>query len=164
MTVFNLSCQHEDAQLRLKRTVNGGIQYRKQCMNCGRSASNAIAAALVKVCPPEWDEDLERLAGERARQLHFERRVEVERKRRDEYDAYMASGDWQAKRLAVLRRDQYICQGCLEGRATEVHHTTYNNFGQELLFQLVSLCRVCHERAHVETSQAEIFEALGYGA
>jgi hypothetical protein len=164
MTIETLNCQHANSELRLKRITGGGIQYRRQCMTCGRSASNAIASALVKVCPPEWDERLELEAADRIRQLHVARKAEAERKRRDEYDAYMGSSEWQSKRSAVLMRDRYICQGCLEEPASEVHHITYSHFGAELLFQLISLCGDCHERAHAETSQAEVFEAIGHGA
>lgn len=64
------------------------------------------------------------------------------------YSRYLATGDWQLKRHQVLKRDNYICQGCLTNKATEVHHLTYDNVTDELLFQLVSVCRNCHDKIH----------------
>jgi hypothetical protein len=64
------------------------------------------------------------------------------------YSIYLSSDEWKAKRKEVLKRDSYICQGCLTENATEVHHTTYSNIGNELYYQLVSLCSDCHERVH----------------
>ena len=64
------------------------------------------------------------------------------------YARYLATSDWQIKRQQVLKRDNYICQGCLTNKATEVHHLTYDNVTDELLFQLVSVCRSCHDKIH----------------
>ena len=64
------------------------------------------------------------------------------------YARYLETSDWQIKRQQVLKRDNYICQGCLTNKATEVHHLTYDNVTDELLFQLVSVCRSCHDKIH----------------
>ena len=45
-----------------------------------------------------------------------------------------------------MELDQHIC--CVCGKeATEVHHLTYDNFGQEKMDDLVSLCHKCHRKA-----------------
>ena len=49
---------------------------------------------------------------------------------------------------AVLQRAGHICQGCLSAKAEVVHHLTYDHVGDELLYELVALCRACHDRAH----------------
>ena len=64
----------------------------------------------------------------------------------DKYDAYLSSEKWKSKRDKVLKRDNYLCQACLENKATEVHHKTYRYVGDEPLFDLVSVCNPCHER------------------
>jgi hypothetical protein len=64
------------------------------------------------------------------------------------YNKYLLTDKWKEIRLKVLERDKYICQGCLVNKATQVHHLTYENVTDELLFQLVSICKPCHEKAH----------------
>lgn len=71
---------------------------------------------------------------------------EAERERWWEaYDTYLFSPEWRTRRAAVLKRDNYECQACCIARATEVHHTTYRHLFHEPLFELVSVCRPCHE-------------------
>jgi len=67
---------------------------------------------------------------------------------RNEYDDYLNSENWRNKRAIVLKRDKYLCQGCFVNKATQVHHLSYKNVGDELLFQLISICDVCHEKCH----------------
>lgn len=54
--------------------------------------------------------------------------------------------EWQLKQTEALKRDGMLCV-CGE-RATEVHHKTYINLGQELLSDLVALCRCCYRGIH----------------
>ena len=58
----------------------------------------------------------------------------------------MRSAAWQRKREKVLKRDNYTCQSCLEEPANDVHHKSYLHFGNEPLFDLVSVGRKCHPR------------------
>lgn len=134
-----------------------GIQYRMQCQICGRSAGNAISHEKVKVFPPEWDALLEARWEEGVRAAVAADRAEAEGKmsaaaleRRESYQRYLASTEWQERRRLALQRDRNVCQGCHRARAVEVHHLTYEHIGKELLYELVSLCRECHETAHSE--------------
>ena len=70
------------------------------------------------------------------------------------YDKYLASPEWLARRHAVLKRDGHLCQGCLRNTATQVHHLTYERVGGEMLFDLVSVCKACHEKIHEKLSTA----------
>ncbi len=63
-----------------------------------------------------------------------------------EYDRYIHSGAWREKADARLGTDGYVCRVC-GGRATDVHHLTYERFGHEDQGDLVSLCRRCHSKA-----------------
>jgi 5-methylcytosine-specific restriction endonuclease McrA len=79
--------------------------------------------------------------------------AEQERKNREwweRYDKYLASPEWLALRRAVLKRDGHLCQGCLQNAATQVHHLTYERVGDEMLFDLVSVCKACHEKIHAK--------------
>lgn len=65
------------------------------------------------------------------------------------YDEYLRSDRWRfEKREPVLVRDGYLCQArlsCCTNEATQVHHTTYEHVFDEPLFDLIAVCRECHE-------------------
>jgi 5-methylcytosine-specific restriction endonuclease McrA len=62
-----------------------------------------------------------------------------------EHNDYLRSNKWHEKRDAVLKRDNYLCQACLIHRATQVHHLSYEHWRNEPLFELVSICKDCHD-------------------
>lgn len=63
-----------------------------------------------------------------------------------EYERYIHSTAWRKKADERLELDHHIC--CVCGcEATEVHHLTYDNFRQEHMEDLISLCHRCHEKA-----------------
>lgn len=64
--------------------------------------------------------------------------------RRREFSARFKRGDWKKLRDRVLERDRWTCRLCGEA-ASEVHHTTYENFGQERLGDLVASCSDCNQ-------------------
>jgi ribosomal protein L37AE/L43A len=56
---------------------------------------------------------------------------------------------WQKKRLEILQRDNFTCQGCLDKESTlHVHHKTYIK-GREPWdydnYNFITLCETCHE-------------------
>lgn len=67
-----------------------------------------------------------------------------------DYDAYLTSDTWRAKRANGL------CEGCGERRATQVHHLSYPSawpgtdewIAQEKLFDLRAICTGCHTDIH----------------
>jgi orotate phosphoribosyltransferase len=65
------------------------------------------------------------------------------------YKNYLLCPEWEKKRKFIIQRDKN-CQGCLDAPIHEVHHLTYKNVGNELMFELVGLCRECHSRCHQE--------------
>ena len=49
------------------------------------------------------------------------------------------------------RRQRMVVLGDQAGQLieqTQCHHLTYENVGEEFLFELVALCSDCHERLH----------------
>ena len=71
--------------------------------------------------------------------------------KKTDYEKYMQSPQWQAKRLKVLKRDNYKCQHCncvVTHYTAHVHHLSYKYFGNEPLRHLVTLCRECHRKEH----------------
>lgn len=62
-----------------------------------------------------------------------------------EYDKYIRSKQWKDKRQQVLERDKFQCRFCESTERLEIHHRHYRNFGNEELFDLVTVCKVCHD-------------------
>ena len=154
-------CPHPETEVRGMRIHGGGIQYRHQCLTCGRSASNPIGHALVSDFV-EWDVALQERFEESARAESAALRAglaELVQQRNEHwraaYGRYLASPEWRRKREAVLGRDGGRCQGCLMRPAQEVHHLSYAHVGREFAFELVALCGVCHDRFHADGAAPE---------
>lgn len=140
-------CLHENTEVRWRNRTAGLIA--RQCVDCLRPASNwlphdGIDKALLQdwvqgPLPAVLPEQIE-LLGPRDRQ--------VLRLARDEYETYLGSADWQRRRAKVMRRADGICEGCLTNSVEEVHHLTYAHVGAEFAFELIAVCRRCHERLH----------------
>lgn len=70
-----------------------------------------------------------------------------------DYLAYLMSPEWAELRNVILERDGYECQRCGATAAEavlDVHHLTYEQFGNEAYDDLQTLCRECHEEADEE--------------
>lgn len=71
--------------------------------------------------------------------------------KKKEYEAYLRSPEWDAKRALVLERDGHRCVRCGSKRKLQVHHKTYARFKEELLDDLETLCggqAGCHKVEH----------------
>lgn len=75
-----------------------------------------------------------------------------------EYQRYLHSPEWAAKKAAVIARAGGQCEteltahGALAGyrchrKGLQVHHLTYVRVGKEDLEDLMLVCACCHERA-----------------
>jgi hypothetical protein len=64
------------------------------------------------------------------------------------HKSHLQSEYWKNIRQLALERDDHICQLCKLEKATDVHHLTYKNLGNELLEELTSYCRTCHAKVH----------------
>jgi 5-methylcytosine-specific restriction endonuclease McrA len=149
-------CEHQHLVKRL--CSNGVTQYKMQCTTCGKCGSAIARASLTPgqlAVAESYDDQLSQRYWDK-QQEHRQR--EIESKSREwwsAYNTYMRSQRWADKRRRVLERDNGICQACLKRPATQVHHKTYENcqnergeFGYEPLFDLESVCDLCHEWFH----------------
>lgn len=153
-----MQCINHDSHIVRKQNSAGGWMFTYQCRECGeidrkRTPSggvwipkSVITADIDDV--PLFDDSLRQrvmlLASEAQKAAYAEQRERWW----DEYDAYLQTPEWHAKREKVLLRDRYLCQGCLEMQAVHVHHLTYERLFSELLCDLVSLCVPCHQLCH----------------
>jgi hypothetical protein len=65
------------------------------------------------------------------------------------FSEYRVTPEWQSKRTQMLSRAGYRCQTCGErDTRLDVHHNSYERYGDELPQDLVVLCRRCHELFH----------------
>lgn len=61
------------------------------------------------------------------------------------YIKYIQSAEWFEKRDSRLRYDDSKCRTCGSRVNLEVHHITYERLGDELLEDLITLCKECHQ-------------------
>ena len=75
--------------------------------------------------------------------------------RRQAYNDYLRSDDWQHIRKIKLQFADHLCEQCRRpaspSNPLDVHHLTYERFGHENLTDVQVLCRECHQTAHGRT-------------
>lgn len=169
MTIYDdveaeYACTHPMMEVRYSITSNGKRQWRDQCITCGYMSEflkYSHPRVMAVVHPVPLDEGL-RTAWRNKISMEVQHRYAVEHDRTQmerlrelderttawwaEYNRYLQSGDWQARRRMVLERDSYLCQSCRQARATQAHHLTYDHGFDAPLFELVAVCQSCHER------------------
>src|SRR4051812_29396088 len=69
------------------------------------------------------------------------------------YRAYLKSPNWNVHKSAALARHGRKCQACGSRINLDVHHVTYQRFGDEDLDDLRVLCRAHHELVHAIASE-----------
>jgi 5-methylcytosine-specific restriction endonuclease McrA len=148
------ACDCQETTLRF-REKGGRRQFFRQCRRCGgwgdalRRADLsprelALALPLGADAWREWQRQREDYRAE-VYQRTKEQRSAAWWSR---YEEYLQSPEWAARRTKVLARDGGLCQACLERRATQAHHLTYERVFDEPLFDLIAICEACHLRLH----------------
>lgn len=64
-----------------------------------------------------------------------------------EYQEYLNSADWLAKRLTKLRQNPK-CEVCDSLKSLQVHHLNYRNLYDVQPTDLMTLCQTCHYLGH----------------
>ena len=75
---------------------------------------------------------------------------------KSEYAQQLKSPEWKAKRLEILKRDDYKCAKCGETKKLHVHHLSYTrgcNAWEYPNEQLITLCKGCHSEEHPESTK-----------
>ena len=145
-------CAHKTRELRLRRIADGRPAYYRQCIRCGH-AGNAIStktgrAEFQSGAIPFFDDELEHQWHAKKSAEYIATYQKIEPSLRAEYDAYLASDAWGARRSIVLARARSICECCEYYSATQVHHKIYERIGQELDTDLMAVCNFCHDLLH----------------
>ena len=114
---------------------------------CEGAGEDTLADLLCRRCDEQLAEDAE---AQRRLARHMHQAVLAERRMRP-YAERRTTDEWRVLRDLMLARAKYRCQLCRRsGRNVQlnVHHNTYENYGQERLDDLIVLCRPCHARHH----------------
>lgn len=62
---------------------------------------------------------------------------------------YREQPEWQVRRVQALTRAGYKCQTRSSRDTTlDVHHNSYQTYGDERPQDFVVLCRSCHQKVH----------------
>jgi len=149
------ACTHPDSAVRKNVKSNGAVNYYRQCLSCGENLEHLRQndlSADVKASAQPLDRELRREWWIRQTTIW---KMFYDAARKEEHDQftklreeYMRTPQWRSIRVKVFSRCDNWCEGCGDAPATEVHHLTYDRLGAEMLFDLVGVCRSCHERIH----------------
>lgn len=155
------ACKHLNKEIRRHIFSNGIRVYQYQCVQCGTSIGTYLKHVDVLTIfkdlndVKDWDKRLEKSYIEKIRnenETYWEERRKKSKEEQQEFDekyeSHMKSDKWMEIRMLKLKQANYICEGCGKERATTVHHFSYNNLGEEFLFELAAVCVACHQRLH----------------
>lgn len=170
------TCDHEDQHVVRYMQSNGVEIARVQCKTCGKGLGNKRKADYDFSNLPVFDDELREewnKCKQEAYNAYWQRkqaRWEAERQEAEQekneksliwwrnYNAYLKTPGWYKIRQAVLTRDNNLCQACLRNTATHVHHLSYdlyNQVGRSAAFELVAICRACHEQIHPHMAELQ---------
>lgn len=143
-------CRTPELEMVTKEIQGGGVTVRNQCTNCGALVGTALpqkSLLLDEINP--INETLTQEYFLNKNEEFSKLQVEIDQLKRGDfwtqYKEYLESDKWKGKREKVLERDGRQCQACLDNPANEVHHLTYKHLYNEPLFELVSVCKLCHD-------------------
>jgi hypothetical protein len=146
-------CDHKRIEPRRYPIANGRVQLRNQCLDCGELVGSALrydSVPNVEALPV-----VNEIARQRTQNRWQDRQEVAERHRRERdsafwayYDAHLNSQEWREKCRLKRERAEHVCEGCGLNKVNHIHHLTYDNLGDELLFELVALCVECHQKIH----------------
>lgn len=153
-----LPCESHKLSFVKYTNSNGSLHLKKQCFTCGRlepryfKKDNSIKYEELPFADMDRaklfeDIDCEKISDIYKRYYKKKKYFLKEKSRElflEEHDLYLQTEDWRKRRELVLKRDNFLCQSCLDKKATQVHHTSYRYWKNEPLFDLVSVCDECH--------------------
>jgi hypothetical protein len=67
---------------------------------------------------------------------------------RHQYERYMASDHWKARKDRYFRTHEKRCAACGSVDEVQLHHLSYEKMGREPNDDLMPLCQICHSLVH----------------
>jgi len=77
------------------------------------------------------------------------------------YTEYLQTRHWRACKARAIERAGGACQVCNAADGLDVHHRTYERYGDEADGDLITLCRPCHRLFHANGKLARRAPAVG---
>lgn len=163
--VYEMSfCNHDSGtKLMVKITSNGQSRYYLVCLGCGEKRTvkrGELTSAQISKSTPYDDKLIKSLQEPikeirsaeiaKAESVYVEIAEARQAVQQDRYNQYLLSDEWKSKREIVIKRCGGICQGCGINKVEHIHHLTYERLFDEMLFDLVGVCRSCHQKIHPE--------------
>jgi 5-methylcytosine-specific restriction endonuclease McrA len=151
-TIAPTTCQHSATKFARKQ-VSGRYRFYNQCQQCGQKVGREVPVLKATSGYVPWDSELEESGKNRQRARRFHKHVQSLVDREDwqrRYENHLASLKWRKLRELVFKRSGGLCEGCGVRPAHQVHHLTYEHMGDEFLWELQAVCKVCHGRCHPE--------------
>ena len=65
--------------------------------------------------------------------------------RREKYREYLKTDHWKEVRLRYLKKN---CGGCGGTYMLQLHHLNYDHLFAETELDLITLCKICHQKIH----------------
>jgi hypothetical protein len=153
----HLRCDHPKHELRIRLQRNGVTVVVKQCLRCGANLGAVPKSSVTLAALAGWDDDLAKRWNDEVAEFYRRKReaFDAEQARQDAewwafYERYIQSPEWRVKRAQVLKRAGGVCEGCGHRPPVQVHHTTYDHVGNEMLWELKAVCLPCHQALHPE--------------
>jgi 5-methylcytosine-specific restriction endonuclease McrA len=131
----------------------GRLSREHRSILTAREGDNIVADALCDYCT----EARLQTGVEDRRVRSLSQQARTAQLKRMPFEEYRLTQEWQAKRTQALSRAGYRCQTCSRrcGEVRmDVHHNTYERYGDESIYDLVVLCEACHELFHGELPDA----------
>jgi len=124
----------------LKRLIRAS-----RAISCTRAGDPGDATLLCDACT----ELRLQLHNEEQRLSRLAQQARIAELRTMPFAEYRVQREWQVRRVQALTRARYRCQMCSRHDATlDVHHRSYEHYGNERPEDLVVLCRSCHQKFH----------------
>lgn len=155
------ACPKHSRVLAYRTSSDGKRMHCWVCPTCGERSGSWVAAKSLSDFEKAGAQPIEKLEKghpvftayrKRVTERCSEKRAFLFRSRglvmRAEYADYLKSPEWGNTRHLIMARAKGVCEGCLKERAVQVHHLTYDHATNPFAFELVALCRNCHERWH----------------
>jgi len=152
---IGVCCLNPQIEPVISNMQGGGFQIRQQCRNCGNSGGPALKKNNYDVSKLKHrDENRQKMYYESIKLDYEEFKLLFDKFKQQNYTfehqfpgytKYLSSDKWKRKRELVFQRDNKVCQSCLSNAANQVHHLTYKHIFNEPLFDLISVCNICHE-------------------
>ena len=146
-------CRHQDAVVARFLCEGGVTHYADWCPECETRTSQwlskkVVVPAQIEAAPTVDLVERRAIASQEYAERVASRERDEHPERSAEYREYLDGPLWRERRDLVMERAGQTCEGCRKHRAENVHHLTYAHIYHEFLFELVALCRDCHERWH----------------